>query len=56
MEHTILSFLTKVEHRCLIIRATEAEDDLSDRDPGVENWHKSGKFLIFGVLPAVDGP
>lgn len=55
MTNLILSFQTKVEHGCLVVRATEAEDDLSDWDPRVENWYKSGNSVIFGVLPATEG-
>jgi hypothetical protein len=56
MTNLILSFRTKVEHGCLVVRAVEAEDDLTSWDPRAENWHKSGSSVIFGVLPAVEGP
>jgi hypothetical protein len=56
MANMILSFRAKVEHGCLVVRAVEAEDDLTDWDPRVENWYKSGSSMIFGVLPAAEGP
>lgn len=56
MANLILSFRTKVEHGCLLVRAVEADDDLTSWDPRAENWHKSGSSVIFGVLPAVEGP
>jgi len=51
----ILSFHTKVEHGCLLVRDLQSGDDISDWDPSSQNWFKSGSAIIFAVLPESDG-
>lgn len=52
---SLLSFRAKVHHGCLIIRDSQAEDDISDWDPSASIWHKSGNSIIFGVLHGSSG-
>ncbi|WIX85606.1 hypothetical protein [Amycolatopsis sp. DG1A-15b] len=52
----MLSFQSKVDHGCLIVRDVGAEDDLTDWDPADANWYRSGNSIIFGVMPGVEGP
>lgn len=45
-----------VQHGCLVVRHLDSSGDVSDWDPGATPFYNAGDAVIFGVLPAVDGP
>lgn len=55
MSGSVLSFRTRVDHGCLVVRDMQGDDDVSDWDPSSSNPYKSGSSAIFGVLSASEG-
>jgi hypothetical protein len=45
-----------VHHGCLLVHDVNHSGDVSDWDPASTSFFNAGDALIFGVLPAVDGP
>ena len=56
MAELLASCSAPVRHVCLLVRDVNNLSDVSDWDLTSSPYFNAGDALIFGVLPAVDGP